>query len=1850
MSEKLKGIWCWIVTMVLALGMAPSVRAQQVKPAAPAPAAAKATAVAAPTAAKTTPTAAKTATVAAPAAAKTAVAAPVAESAAPMESEWSNPLPSGRLNMGIHFGDQQTESFGDVLVPVVQFKSGLLFVNPRGSWNDSDGQEFNFGMGYRHLLPKQKVIVGGNLFYDLRNTSLDNTFNQFGAGLEFMSTWFDARANMYLPESGKKAADEYTVADGTAQEHASYWAEPTGQGNLITQYGYDVSSTYDTKTLLHYQMFEQAMEGYDFELGALLPIPVVKNFADIKFFGGYYDYNAHYGDDIAGVKGRVEIRPLSALYLDAAWYEDKELMGSHYSVGARVSVPFDLANLSRGKNPFAGALDGFKPGAAKPDFASRMTEMVMRDLHVRTDVSEPEEVVQDRRLLEKKLTGLSRQDFNLVLATDVTFVDDDNRSGVEDGTWENPYRKINTGIQNAVGTMVYVRDAAQQYFENAILREGLTLWGSGAPIYGQGNRYLGGIYPVVNGSGNGPAITLASHTTVAGFEVTQGLPPTPSQQKTPSLQEYAGIYGHDVTDVYIHDNYIHGAAGGIVLDVSSIPSFTANIANNRITDIVGSDKGFPRGNGIGILLYDVPEVDFNVANNEVSGCDGNGLYIHADGNDGDMFVARVSGNYSGNDDNGVLMLAEHYNLAAGLFVDTVANNNGYCGISVNFDENDNAGVLLASHADLDRVDQLVNQVLGALNFLPPDFPSSFSVVDYLGMRPLYRNGGSLQANGNRESGINISQSSSDINVALLLGTQTDNNGGLYVKKDAGGEGVQIYQGGGVDSAEYSIAGLVRCQANGNSASGVNVDTEADHLALNLFMDVTANNNGDHGIYSRADSVDGWAGSVVLSSDPLLGLIEAVSASPLLSSFMNPLDFSFIPAYGPVQANGNGADGIMMDVSGQDGTFGVVAGAVAGFNGGNGVLINQHSDDINIAALLGVQANYNGSSTAKGGGEDGIAIYQSGNLGIAESSIAALIRCQANGNAGSGVMINSQGDNLALNFLIDVTANHNGMYGVRSQTDSEHGWAGTAILSSDHLIEMAGSLLSGFVGPVDLSFIPAYGVVQANANGLDGISIDTTAEDVTFGLVLNAQANDNGGSGVLISQQSDGVNVAALMGVQADDNGLVRGKISGDDGIAISQVGRLGYADTSIAALIRCQANGNSGSGMRVNSMADGLAVNAFMDVVANHNGDYGILSQTESTDGTAGTVVLATDPLLSILDSSALNSLIDLSSVSSIARAVLGVSSIPSVGQVQANDNGYDGISIVAVGDEAAFGVVLDAQANGNGFHAETKYEEFARDGISIDVMSTNGVAIGAVGSTAALVSLVESVTAATDNPLDLSDIQTLGPLQANDNAGNGVFINARSVNDDAMVGVFGVEALRNGSAFDKVIDGDGIHVSAETSLTGGDAMVGLAMINASSNRINGINASAIANSADGEAMMGGIYIDANDNGLNGLSLNVQSQAPSSSYLVLGGVDANRNVNGSGIDALVTGAGEVKVAMTDIQADGNGVYGIKVETDSINGDSSVWLSGSAIQDMVDDLGGWDLDGIDLISVLPAGAIEANNNGDNGIYVHSSASNGDVGLMVNNVTASGNERHGVFAELNSSSSGSVYAAFTDIVANDNSNGLRVEATSGQSNVVLWVNHVTASSNVNNGINAILTAQQDVDVTVTNNTTEHNGMNGIRIEATSSNGSVTSVVADNHANGNSDNGIRTVLTASSQIDARYVGNETVGNDVDGLFINAAAGGKLMLFGERNVATDNGDDGIDVKTAAATGSANRQYDFGGGVLGSTGHNVMANNGNFDMERSGAAVFNARSNYWDGVAVPATNVQYVGNVNANNALIALP
>jgi hypothetical protein len=333
--------------------------------------------------------------------------------ATPPPAAGDDSVPAG-VTLGAAFGDHQSVAFGDVIVPAHRFRSGLLFINPRASFNDDDEREFNIGVGYRHLIPGRDAILGGNLYYDSRDTELDHQFSQVGFGLEFLSRWVDARWNYYLPQNDREHSDTYESSARTESRRHVDSEEPYFAGNEIRQEVTTINRRVKITTVEHWRTSEEAMEGYDAEMGVLLPIPRLRDMMDVKVFAGYYSFVGAFIEDATGFKARLEVRPLPSVYLDAECFEDEDFYGSSWLVGARVQAPFDFGNLVRGRNPFAGALAGYTPGGPRVPIASRLTDMVMRDICIRTEASEPQEIVPDRKVTQETVSQTKDTDVETI--------------------------------------------------------------------------------------------------------------------------------------------------------------------------------------------------------------------------------------------------------------------------------------------------------------------------------------------------------------------------------------------------------------------------------------------------------------------------------------------------------------------------------------------------------------------------------------------------------------------------------------------------------------------------------------------------------------------------------------------------------------------------------------------------------------------------------------------------------------------------------------------------------------------------------------------------------------------------------------------------------------------------------------------------------------------------------------------------------------------------------------------------------------------------------------------------------------------------------------------------------------------------------------------------------------------------------------------------------------------------------------------------------------------------------------------------------------------------------------------
>jgi hypothetical protein len=497
------------------------------------------------------------------------------------------PLSRMSATAGFRVGDGASGGFVDLLLPVVTTAKGMIFINPRLSLEDHGENEVNVGAGWRQMAFGDSVVIGGNLYFDSRYTERNNRFNQLGVGVEVLSRWLDARANYYLPEDKKELIASETTETVDVSGAASY-GDPYATDHLILQ-DYTLTTTTTTTRRL-YERFESAMEGFDAEIGVRLPLPDA--LPVVRLFGGYYSFEDAFGKKVEGPKGRVEVRIGSFLTLDAEVFDDKELNGTSYYAGARFDTPFDLMALVSGANPFTGW-----NAPAQADLASRMSEMVMRDPRVQTGESGPEENEGARQVEAAEV--LSRGTHTLL--ADVTFVNDDNTSGVEDGTAEHPYSEIQDGV-DASGTNLNVYVFSGDY-SSVTLLPGVTLWGEGTPVRGYGGRdFGGGAYPTIGG--DSPAVTVVGDTRVTGFRITNA--------------DDNGIYGEiDAGTVIIDNNIIEVTGsdddqwvngiylviGGQAVDVnylgaaSASPAVVVTIADNVISSIGGY------GNGIALENY-----------------------------------------------------------------------------------------------------------------------------------------------------------------------------------------------------------------------------------------------------------------------------------------------------------------------------------------------------------------------------------------------------------------------------------------------------------------------------------------------------------------------------------------------------------------------------------------------------------------------------------------------------------------------------------------------------------------------------------------------------------------------------------------------------------------------------------------------------------------------------------------------------------------------------------------------------------------------------------------------------------------------------------------------------------------------------------------------------------------------------------------------------------------------------------------------------------------------------------------------------------------------------------------------
>jgi hypothetical protein len=343
-------------------------------------------------------------------------------------------------------------------------------------------------------------------------------------------------------------------------------------------------------------------EGWDAEIGVKLPFPAKWTDYEARVFVGYYDFeptwkgNVDSDNDVSGVKARVEIRFWNSLFLDAEWFEDKDLYGSDYLVGVRLRVPLGPQEF---KALSGGDAYGWRGGGEGPvTVPQRMFDMIMRDPHI--------QVRNEIQLTQSFFNETKRSKHDYLLLADVIFVFGDNVGDLaEDGSAEHPFDVVQEGVDESAARNfpnVYVFGASGPYRENVLIGHDMSLYGEGCPV-GRGAPPTRGFgRPVVEGQAGASLITPAvleiadaGRVLVQGFEFTAAPyagGPWASPFDGGTLSPLAGIYAHDVADLTIGCNLFRNLAAGVVATYGPVADFNLAIVNNQFRNV---------GLGIGAL-------------------------------------------------------------------------------------------------------------------------------------------------------------------------------------------------------------------------------------------------------------------------------------------------------------------------------------------------------------------------------------------------------------------------------------------------------------------------------------------------------------------------------------------------------------------------------------------------------------------------------------------------------------------------------------------------------------------------------------------------------------------------------------------------------------------------------------------------------------------------------------------------------------------------------------------------------------------------------------------------------------------------------------------------------------------------------------------------------------------------------------------------------------------------------------------------------------------------------------------------------------------------------------------------
>ena len=359
-------------------------------------------------------------------------------------------------------GSERVLGDGQIMLPLWQTDESLLFADIRGQMDDSQSREGNWGLGLRQI-QDSGWIAGAYAFYDLRETELNNNFEQLTLGFEALAVDWEARVNGYLPESDVKAAPATAAIQN---------------GTIVVMGG-----------------SERAYYGVDAEIGVLLSEWCGGDVELRGYAGGFhFDNDARGFRNMSGPRARLELRAYdlawlgeqSRVTLGAEWQWDQVRDDQVFAM-LRVRIPLGF---SGGSQPRLNRLQ------------RRMLDRIVRDVDVVSqapaDVSQP-----------------------------AMFADDGQMVGsltIIDANTPDPAAAVAGAGKNS--TVVVSGDKGTIHTATTVqLQYGQTVRGGGVTIVGaqSGARTTFGSRPTVNSTADDQAVfEVADNSTLRDIDATGG--------------------------------------------------------------------------------------------------------------------------------------------------------------------------------------------------------------------------------------------------------------------------------------------------------------------------------------------------------------------------------------------------------------------------------------------------------------------------------------------------------------------------------------------------------------------------------------------------------------------------------------------------------------------------------------------------------------------------------------------------------------------------------------------------------------------------------------------------------------------------------------------------------------------------------------------------------------------------------------------------------------------------------------------------------------------------------------------------------------------------------------------------------------------------------------------------------------------------------------------------------------------------------------------------------------------------------------------------------------------------------